>query len=347
MKVLYTLPSLQTVYAARFVYEGLKNAFIDLGHKFRAYTSDDNLKEILATYQPDVFFYSLNFYHLKFINLNLLKKYRKKGLIVFCQIRAWQYLDYVGGLKYDKKQVDLIKRGLAGDIFWHCFEQDEPLMEGFTKETGYKFKTIHQAADKIIYYHDYDKNLVCDLAYVGSFLPAKSQFMKKNVLPLKDKYDLRIYGSDWTFWSRCLGKVQKFGQYFNIDFLKRMRKIHLSLNGERKLYSSAKICLNVHEEQVKKYDCEINERTFKIMACGGFELCDNVKLLQKFFTEKELVIAEDSKDWFEKIDYYLKHPKERKIIAEAGRKKVLAEHTYHNRVRQIIDICLNFKKYGK
>ena len=63
MKILYQIPSLETVYAARFIYEGYKDAFLDLGHEFRPYTSRDNLELILKEYNPDVFISSLNRYN--------------------------------------------------------------------------------------------------------------------------------------------------------------------------------------------------------------------------------------------------------------------------------------------
>lgn len=348
MKILYCIPSLETVYAARFVYEGYKNAFLELGHEFEPYTSRDSLDDILRNYKPDIFFYSLNFYHLKFIDLELLKKYRRRGLVVFAQIRAWEKIDTnipaSNGLKYHKDLVLKIKNGLAGDIFWHWFEQDEPLMEGFTKETGYKFETIQMAADKTLYYPDYDKYFESDLAYIGSYLPAKRDFFQKHVLSLRKKYDIKIYGSDWTPGNRLLGYVQKAGQYFNIDPLKKVRGLGLSLDEERKVYSSAKISLNVHEEQVKRYNCEINERTFKILACGGFEIVDNVPLIRRFFDESEVIVAENTQDWFDKIDYFLKNPKSRMKISNKAKNKVLRFHTYHNRVEQICKIYEKFKK---
>lgn len=345
MKILYSIPSLETVYAARFVYEGFKNAFLDLNHDFRPFTANDNFEKVFEEYKPDIFMYSLNFYHLKFINLNRLNKIRKKNLKVFCQIRAWNRMETkeiaAGGLKENLKEVNLIKNGLAGDVYWHWFEQDEPLMDGFTKETGYKFETIQMAADKTLYFPEYDKRYESDLAYVGSYLPAKRDFFLSHVLPLRKEYDLKIYGSDWTLGNRALGYIQKTGQYFNINILKRVRGLGLSLEEERKVYSSAKISLNVHEEQVKRYNCEINERTFKILACGGFEIVDNVPLLRRFFSGEELVVAENSEDWFKKIDYYLKHPKERHAMSKRAMKKVLSKHTYHNRVNQIIGLYKN------
>ena len=347
MKILYCMPSLESVYAARFIYEGYKNAFLDLKHEFRPYTSNDDLKTVLDEFLPDVFMYSLNGYHLKFIDLALLKLYRDRGLVVFCQVGAWNETNakvenLTFALKHRREQVSLIKNGLAGDIFWHWYKQDEPLMEGFTQTTGRAFTTIHLAADKTQYYQEVDEQFDCDVCYVGSYLPDKRVFFKKHILPLRGKYDVRIYGSDWTLGSRILGKIQKVGQYFNIDQLKKVRSLNLALADERKLYSTARISLNVHEEQVKIHNSEINERTFKILACGGFQLCDNVPLLRSFFSSDELVIADNTDDWFDKIAFYLAHPEKRRAIAEAGRKKVLSEHSYHNRVKQVEDLYTDF-----
>ena len=347
MKVLYSIPSLESVYAGRFVYEGLKNAFTDLGHDFRPLTADEKLTSVLEGFKPDILVYSLNFYHLKFLDLDELQTHRDRGLVVFCQVRAWQPVTNVaeagglatGALKDHKKERSLVESGLAGDVFWHWFEQDEPLMEGFSEGTGRRYETIHQAADRVAYYPDFDQAFQCDLAYVGSYLRAKRQFLRTNVLPLRREYDLQIHGSDWTRTNRLLGHAQRVGQYFNITPLKRLRRLHLSLDDERKLYSSARICLNVHEEQVRRTGSEINERTFKILACGGFELCDNVKLLRRFFGENELVTAEGGSDWREKIDHYLRHGDERDEIARAGFRKVMSEHTYHHRAHQILELA--------
>jgi hypothetical protein len=334
------------------VYEGLKNAFLDLGHDFRPYTAEDDLHEVLTSYRPDIFFYSLNFYHRKFLDLELLRSFRREGLVVFCQIRAWHNLTNVlasgspatGGLKDHEKERTLISTGLAGDIFWHCFEQDEPLMEGFVEATGRRFETVHLAADRTLYFQDPDPTWACDLAYVGSYIPAKRQSLKANVLPLGRMYDLRVYGSDWTRSSRLMGHVQRAGQYFNVRPLKGIRKLVLSLEDERKVYSSARISLNVHEEHCRRTGSETNERTFKILACGGFELCDDVAIVRRFFTEDELVVAKNEDDWFEKIDHYLRNPDERATIAAAGRKKVLAQHTYHHRAQQFLDLAATSNK---
>ncbi len=345
LKILYQIPSLETVYAAKFIYEGYKDAFMDLGLQFKPLTSSDDCKAVLREYKPDILISSLTHYHHKFIDLEVIRQHRKKGLVFFTQMYTWKKVnDQYGGsdLKSDQKLVSLIKKGLAGDIFFSWIEQDDPLIDGFTKSTGFSFQTILMAANKKIYYYDFDESYRADIAYVGNFLPDKRAYMKKHLLPLKRKYNVRIYGNDWDFFDRMKGYPQKVGQYFNIDILKNIRKVALTEDQGRKVYSSSTISLNIHEDHQRKIGSDFNERTFKILASGGFEICDNVAMLRRYFTKKELVIGENTKDWFEKIDFYIRNPEKRVQIIKAGRKKVLEKHTYHNRARQFISLYERF-----
>ena len=346
LKILYHIPSLETVYAAKFIYEGYKDAFLNLGHEFIPLTSNDNLAQTLDTYKPNIFISSLNSYCLKFLDLELLKKYRKKGMVFFNQVGLWNLsVDQFSGsaLKTQPYYVNLIKKGLAGDVFFNWYQQDDPSMDGFTKTTGYPFHTILLAANTKKYFYEYADKYRADISFVGSLLPDKREFIKKHVFPLFKKYDVKVYGSDWTLSDRMLGYVQKVGQYFNINPLKKVRNIKLPMDDERKVYSSSTISLNIHESHQRRNGKDFNERTLKIIASGGFEICDDVKVLRRYFDEDELVIAKDTKDWFEKIKYYIKYPEKRIPIIEACSKKVLENHTYYNRIKQILSIFNYFK----
>ena len=54
MRIVYQIPSIETVYAARFIYEGYKNAFEELGHQIIPFTGQDSLQKILCDYNPDI-----------------------------------------------------------------------------------------------------------------------------------------------------------------------------------------------------------------------------------------------------------------------------------------------------
>jgi spore maturation protein CgeB len=51
------------------------------------------------------------------------------------------------------------------------------------------------------------------------------------------------------------------------------------------------------------------------------------------------VIATGPSDWFDKVDHFLAHPDERHRIIEAGRARVLEEHTYHHRAQRMLHIA--------
>lgn len=224
-------------------------------------------------------------------------------------------------------------------MFFNPFEQGDPRMEGFEKATGYKHTTILLAADKTILYPEFNERFTADISYIGTYLPEKRKFIEDYVYPLRDQYIVRLYGQDWTGKDRVLGMVQKGGQYFNLPVLRSIQKPKLELEDERRIYNSSTISINIHEEYQKRFGGDCNERTFKIPLAGGFEISDDVACIRKYFKDgKEIVIAGNKKQWFEKIKYYIKHPEKRLPIIQAGRKKVLAEHTYHNRVDQILNI---------
>ncbi len=346
LKILYQIPSIETIYAGRTIYNGYKNAFIDLGHDFRPLTSDEDSRKIFDSYLPDIFITSLNNYYFKFLDRDNLCRHRKRGTKVFMWIPFWKTtisrlrINEQWGIEENKHYVDLIKSNVYADVYFNQVEQDDPRMAGFEETIGQKYFTIPLACDKTICFPEYSKKFKADISFIGTYLPQKREVMKERLFPLKSKYDLKLYGQDWILKDFLLSWGQKFGQYYNINLLKKIQKPKLMLEDERRIYSSSTICVNIHEDYQRQLGGDCNERTFKIPACGGFEIVDDIAYVRKYFKEgEEIVIVKNKDDWFQKIDYYIKNPEKRLPIIEAGRKKVLKEHTYHKRAEQIINIC--------
>lgn len=350
LNILFHFPNPDTIYAGRTIYNGYKHAFEDLGHNFRTLTPDSNYYELFEKFKPDIFITSLGPLNLKFLDLDLVSKQKKRGMKVFVNVPFWHTpfsklrINETLGLSSNKEYIKLIKSGKFGDVYYNVCEQNDPRMDGFEKITGYKYETILLAADKTINFHEYLDKYKSDISFIGTLLPGKVNFFQNQVYPLKNKYNVKLYGQDWTYFERITGFIQKVGQYFNIPIIKSIKKPKLELEDERKIYSSSIISINVHEDYQRKFGLECNERTFKIPLCGGFEISDNVACIRKYLRDgKEIVIAKDKDDWFDKIDYYMKNQNKRLPIIEAGRKKVLNEHTYHNRVNQMIHIFKSLK----
>lgn len=345
LKILFQIPSLETIYAGRTIYNGYKNAFIDMGHNFRSLTSNENSSKIFDSYSPDIFITSLNKYYFKFLDLDNLNKYRKKGTKVFMWIPSWKTtlsrlrINEQTGIEESNYYVDLIENNTLADVYFNQLEQNDPRMSGFEETTGQKYITIPLACDKTICFPEYSEKFKADISFIGTYLPQKRKFMKEHLFPLKKKYDLKLYGQDWTIKDRLASWTQKFGQYYNINLLKKFQMPKLALEDERRIYSSSTICINIHEDYQRQFGGDCNERTFKIPLCGGFEITDNVAGIRKYFKEgEEMVIAKNKDDWFQKINYYIENPEKRIPIIEAGRKNVFEKHTYHNRAEQIINV---------
>lgn len=310
----------------------------------------DDVQFVFESFKPDIFITSLSHFYIKFIDLELIQKQRENGLKVFVNIPFWSSpmsklrVNETSSLSSNQAHIDLIKSNSFGDVYFNICEQGDDRMDSFEAVTGYKHHTIPLAADKTLLYEEYSENFKADVSYIGTYLPEKRDFIRQYVFPLMKKYNVRLYGQDWTLRDRIFGFMQKVGQYFNIPFMRSLQKPKLQLEDERKVYASSLVSINIHEEYQKKFGGDCNERTFKIPLCGGFEITDDVACIRKYFKEdEEIIIAKNNEDWFQKIDYYIKNPEKRLAIIEAGRKRVLAEHTYHNRVAQIVNIYNSLK----
>ena len=348
LKILYHLPNPDTIYAGRTIYYGFKHAFEDLGHEFKTLTPNSIQKQLFEEYKPDLFMTSMGPLTFKYLDLSLIKKQKSKGMKVSVNTPFWKSpmskfrINEAPSISQRKDYVRLIRSGTYGDIYYNNCEQGDLRMEGFEKATGYEHHTVLLAADKTIATPQNNERFKADISFIGTLLPGKKKFIEECVLPLRKKYVLRLYGADWTFYDRALNFGNKVGQYLNIPLLRSFKKPQLSLKDERSIYRASTISLNIHEDYQKQFEGDINERTFKIPISGGFEIVDNVSSLKKYFKDGEdIIIAKNKKDWFEKIEYYLKNPDRRLPIIEAGKNKVMQHHTYNNRVQQIIKIYRN------
>lgn len=325
--------------ADRWIYDGYKAAFLDKGHQFFTLTERDDLEKTLEKVKPDIFMislFSLIFYNVqKPITESFLKRVHQWGTKIFCGV----------GIEFKEEQncrLFLEKYSPFIDIFYGNYAPE--VTEGFEAVVNKPYYLVPHAANTKIFFPDKpDEKFKCDLAFVGNLLPTKKVIFENVLYPLCKKYNVRIYGPGWTATDKILRLMSGFSREFKIgwlaDFVNKKR-IAISPENERKLYASAKICLNFHEYyedgRVKGLS---NEREFKIPASGGFQFSDYITSMWHFFEpDREIVMAKTPEEWFSKIEYYLTHEEKRKEIQEAGTRRVLKKHTYHHRVNQIIEL---------
>lgn len=329
MKILYHIPFTNTIGADHWIYKGWKNAFLDLGHEFFELTANDEVLKKIQEVKPDIFFTAINLWNFP-KDKEIFLKARSLGVKFFLSVY----------LPMGAEPLELIRKEDIADIYFG--EREPESMVEFEVSTGKKYHLIPNAADKILHFpvKPIDKYSY-DIVFLGTRLPKKEWFFQKILIPLTKKYKVGIFGPQWTWGDNFLRATQKTlrclkFRYLN-DIINRFR-ISVPEEEERLLYSSAKICLNAHERELDLSQPHyiLNQRTFKIPACGGFEICDWVPALRKYFAEDEVIMAKDLEDWFYKIEYYLTHEEERKKIQKKGTERALRDHTYHNRVQLIM-----------
>ncbi|MBN2284146.1 MAG: glycosyltransferase family 1 protein, partial [Deltaproteobacteria bacterium] len=82
----------------------------------------------------------------------------------------------------------------------------------------------------------------------------------------------------------------------------------------------------------------LSNRCFAVMGCGGFYLCRRTPGVEHAFAVgEELDVFDGDDEMVEKVRYYLAHDDERRRIAGAGQRRVLAEYTYEKQMKRIFD----------
>jgi len=326
VKILYHILYPAGIGDDRTIYDGYRYAFKALGHEFLPLTEREDLATRLAEVKPDLFMGSLSLVKPSEA-APILKRYRKNGGKVLLR---------VGWLEESHQElIRLIREDMLADIYVSELELPQ-----FKNWTGKEVYLLQWAASRE-YHFPVPKNpkYDCDIVFIGAKLAKKSRFFDQRLLPLTRKYRVKIFGTgwDWTdrYILRLLSRAERrlTGTGLFADW--RINR-QVPYTQENQAYASAKISLNFHEEQPGGLRL-LNGRTFKIPACGGFELCDNVPLVRKYFAEDEVIMAESDADFFRKVDYYLTHEVERRHIQEKGTARAEKDHMYEARVHQVLD----------
>lgn len=164
-----------------------------------------------------------------------------------------------------------------------------------------------------------------DVSFMGAGYPNRRLAFRELL-----QFDFKIWGSDWE------------GDHVLAPYL-QLGGARVSSEECVRIFNATKINLNlhssVHVEQLVSRGDFVNPRTFEVAACGAFQLVDERSLLPDAFTSEELATFTNLEDLKEKIAYYLSNPEERQHLADMGRARVMAEHTYAHRMRSLIDFA--------
>ena len=156
-----------------------------------------------------------------------------------------------------------------------------------------------------------------ELLFVGNSRKVFRRILK-DLLPTS--YNLTVYGRHWEEFP-----VQ---EYVVQDYIDN--------NEVGQAYHDAKILLNDHWDDMREYGI-ISNRIFDAFSAGAFVISDEVPGMEELL-EGNVVTYTSPDDLKEKIAYYMEHDEERDAKSRAGQKIVRTQHTFANRVENIINV---------
>jgi spore maturation protein CgeB len=129
--------------------------------------------------------------------------------------------------------------------------------------------------------------------------------------------DIDLFGNYWDGYDNWKGYLREFQKVVNV-------------------FNESKVCLNISNPWHFGTMPQIKGRHFEIPQTGQFQLTTPADDLESYFVpDKEIVVARSTEDIIEKSRYYLEHKDERNAIASAGYERMMKDHQWEHRFRDI------------
>lgn len=331
MRVLYHIPYPDGLGADRWICEGWREGFRALGHEFHLLTAQHRLSERARGLKPHLFFTAINLIDLDREGATL-RAMRQAGT----KVLLWVHWPLEA--RIDPRRAEVLKREDVADVYFG--EREPEQMAPFQRETGKPYHVIPNAANPALHFPvEPVAGYRYDVVYLGANLRKKRWFAEHVLRPLRRKYRVGVFGPGWSVRDQALragSRLCRLAGAFPAARMIDRTRITIPPDAERALYSSAAVALNFHEREDDGSQPHyiVNQRTFKIPACGGFQICDEVPAIRKYFGADEIVMVElDPGAWMARIEYFLRHAAEREAIRAQGVRRALREHLSTHRVK--------------
>ena len=162
-----------------------------------------------------------------------------------------------------------------------------------------------------------------DVSFVGA-----GYANRRSLLPqwLSKEWTFKLWGNEWDGASNLQHALQRNGARIDTETC-------------MKVFNATAVNLNLHSSSGPELDAQadfVNPRTFELAACGAFQLVDERTLLPDLFTPEEVVRFQRAEQVPSLIRTWLKDSAGRRHYADAARRRVLNQHTYEHRMRDLL-----------
>lgn len=303
---------------------GLPNGFVDAGHEvmISGFITAENIQDMITSFKPDLIFSMGHTPEHTAYKQQLIREYVKPTDIPFIY---WATED--PGYTFNFT-LPLIRTTQPDFVFTICQSR-----VNFYKERGIP------AAHLDFGYHSHvnfptrtQKKYKAKLAVVANGYP-----MLYDKRP--DHYRFKSLTTLLSPFIKNGDRIDFWGKYWdNMDHIIGkeipLEWIHgpISYNETNKVYSTADIILGIQNHRT-----QITQRTYEVLGSGGFLITSDTPEIRKLFTPGEhLVVTSSPEETIHLVDYYLRNPKQRKKIQEAGMKKV-QDYSYEKRAKFVLE----------
>lgn len=215
----------------------------------------------------------------------------------------------------------------TGYDYWFVIQQTE-CIEALKQAGAKQVHYLPMAADPAVHRPvtltaDERQEYGADVSFVGA-----GYANRRSLLPqwLSTAWTFKLWGNEWDGATDLSGVLQRNGARIDTDTcVKIFNGTSVNLN----LHSSSGTGLDTHPDFV-------NPRTFELAACGAFQLIDERTLLPEVFSHEEMIGFQRPDDVPALIRTWLKDSAARRVCADAARRRVLREHTYRHRMRDLL-----------
>lgn len=316
MKILLISSGYKGIYP--YFEQAIEKAIIFSGHTIRKIKPvyEQGIMEKVILYKPDLIITLVGFR----IDEPLMECLKKSGL----PLCIWMTEDPF----YMDKTIEIVRD------YQYVFTIDLGALEFYRKMSpNKKIYHIPLGTDPSLYKpSDSPVQYSYDVCIVGYPYPERIE-LANNILN-KTSFSMVLVGNLWK-------------KHMRNQLNKRLTIINRWVVPEtvRSLFNRSKIILNPHRafdfeknsNTLRIENKSINNRTFDIASCGGFQLISNQYDLSRHFHSNEIVSYMDHAGCVEMIDHYITNESERIQYSKNAYERVLNCHTFLHRIQYILE----------
>ena len=266
------------------------------------------IKTIYDEFSPDIVFS----YNGTILLDNLLDYFRKKSKVIIWMYDSVQRADR----KICQSHIDHV------DAMF-CFEKTDVDFFYAMGKTAYY---LPLSCDPSIYYPIKGIEKTIDILFVGTIYTSKKRIsLLEHIADHYPDKKILFYGEYKPYYKNPIKWLFRKRRHI-------FRNTNIPPQKVNELYSKSHILINIHNEQTI-YGA--NQRVYEACASGTYQICDSNPYIESLFPCGEVGLYKTEEECFKLIDEALNNDMSKR--ATAAQDIVLADHTFKNRVKEMLD----------